>query len=109
MADFLLVFSTFPDAAQAREAARVLVGERLAACGNILPGVMSVYIWQGEQTESAEVLALFKTRREMYPQLEARLKTLHPYEIPEIVAVELTAGLPAYLQWVADGTQSARS
>ena len=104
MADFLLVLSTFPDAAQAREAARVLVGEQLAACGNVLPGVTSIYVWQGERTESEETLVLFKTRREVYPELEARLKTLHPYEVPEIVAVELTAGLPAYLQWVADGT-----
>ena len=107
MKDFLLVFSTFPDAERAREVARVLVGERLAACGNVLPGVTSIYVWRGEQQESAEVLALFKTRRETYPALEARLKSLHPYEVPEIIAVELAAGLPAYLQWVADGTQTA--
>ena len=105
-ADFLLVFSTFPDAGKAREVARVLVGERLVACGNVLPSVTSVYIWQGEQTESEEVLVLFKTRREGYPDLEARLKALHPYEVPEIIAVEITAGSPAYLQWVAEGTTS---
>ena len=103
--DFLLVVSTFPDAGQAREIARVLVSERLAACGNVLPGVTSVYVWQGEQTESEEALVLFKTRRESYPALEARLKSLHPYEVPEIVALELAAGLPAYLRWVADGTR----
>lgn len=106
MAEFLLVFSTFPDGGQAREVARVLVSERLAACGNVLPGVTSIYVWQGEQHESAEVLVLLKTRRELYPALEARLKSLHPYEVPEIVAVELTAGLPAYLNWVAGGVVS---
>lgn len=107
MPNFLLVFSTFPDAVHAREAARVLVGERLAACGNVLPGVTSVYVWQGEQHETAETLVLFKTRRELYPALEIRLKSLHPYEVPEIIAVEFTAGLPAYLRWIADGTRSA--
>ncbi len=105
-ADFLLVFSTFPDMGKAREAARVLVGEHLAACGNVLPGMTSVYVWQGEQTESEEVLVLLKTRRGGYPELEARLKALHPYEVPEIVAVELSAGLPAYLRWIAEGTTS---
>ena len=102
-----MVFSTFPDATQAREAARVLVSERLAACGNVLPGVTSIYVWQGEQHESEEALALFKTQREAYPALEARLKSLHPYEVPEIVALELAAGLPAYLQWVASRTKGA--
>ena len=102
-----MVFSMFPDAEQAKEVSRVLVGERLVACANVLPGVTSVYTWQGEQHESAETLVLFKTRRALYPALETRLKELHPYEVPEIVAVDLAAGLPTYLQWVADGTQTA--
>ena len=102
--DTLLVFSTFPDAAHARGIGRVLVAERLSACVNLLPGVTSIYVWQGKEEESAETLALIKTRRELYPALEARLRTLHPYEVPEIVAVELAAGLPAYLQWVAAQT-----
>ncbi len=104
---FLLVLSTFPDSARARETARVLVAERLAACANVLPGVTSFYVWQGEQNESEEVLVLFKSRRETYPALEARLQALHPYEVPEIVAIDLTAGLPAYLEWVATGTRPA--
>lgn len=103
--DYLLIFSTFPDAGQAREIARVLVSERLAACGSVLPGVTSIYVWQGEQTESEETLVLFKTRRKLYPAFEARLQALHPYEVPEIVAVELAAGLPAYLRWVAGETR----
>ena len=102
--DALLVFSTFPDAARARAIGRRLVAERLAACVNLLPGVTSIYVWQGKEEESAETLALIKTRRALYPALEARLRELHPYEVPEIVAVELAGGLPAYLQWLADQT-----
>ena len=102
--DALLVFSTFPDAARARAIGRRLVTERLAACVNLLPGVTSIYVWQGKEEESAETLALIKTRRALYPALEARLRELHPYEVPEIVAVELAGGLPAYLQWLADQT-----
>ena len=104
--ELLLVFTTFPDATVAREVARVLVREQLAACANLLPGVTSIYVWQGEQNESEEVLVLFKTRREVYPALETRLQAIHPYEVPEIVAVELAAGLPSYLQWVTAGTLS---
>ena len=99
-----LVFSTFPNAVRAREVGRQLVSERLAACVNLLPGVTSIYVWQGREEESAETLALIKTRRELYPALEARLRELHPYEVPEIVAVELAAGLPMYLQWLAEQT-----
>ncbi len=103
--DALLVFSTFPDAGRARAVGRVLVAERLAACVNLLPGVTSIYVWQGQEEESAETLALIKTRRELYPALEARLRALHPYEVPEIIAVDVAAGLPAYLQWVAAQTR----
>ncbi len=100
----LLVFSTFPDHATAREIARTLVAERLAACVNLLPAVTSIYVWQGEHTESEETLALLKTPRDRYPALETRLRALHPYEVPEIIAVELAAGLPAYLRWVTEQT-----
>ena len=105
--DALLVFSTFPEAARAREIGRQLVAERLAACVNLLPGVTSIYVWEGKEEESAETLALIKTRRELYPALEARLRELHPYEVPEIVAVEWAAALPAYRQWLADQTRPA--
>ena len=90
----LLVFCTVPT-------------EKLAACANVLPGVTSIYGWQGKLEESEETLVLFKTRREVYSALETRLRALHPYEVPEIVAVDVAAGLPAYLQWVA--SQSATS
>ena len=102
--DTLLIFSSFADGGQAREAGRTLVAEGLAACVNILPGMTSLYVWQGKPEEASEVLLLIKTRRERYPALEARLRELHPYEVPEIIAVEVSAGLPAYLQWVAAST-----
>ncbi len=96
----LLVFCTVPTAAQAREIARQLVAEKLAACANVLPGVTSVYVWEEKMEESEETLMLLKTRRERYAALETRLRALHPYEVPEIVAVDIAAGLPACLQWV---------
>ena len=102
----LLVFSTFPDATAARDIARTLVAERLVACANLLPAVTSIYVWQGKQEETAETLVLFKTPRALYTTLETRLRALHPYEVPEIVAVELTAALPAYLQWIDAQTNS---
>lgn len=103
--DVLLVFSTFPDDAKAREAARILVGERLTACANLLSGVTSLYVWQEKTEEVAEVLTIFKTTRATYPALGARLRALHPYELPEIIALPLAAGLPAYLDWVAAGSE----
>ena len=97
----LLVLSTFPDEAKAREVGRTLVAERLAACVNVLPGMTSIYVWQGKQEEAPEVLALIKTTRARYPALETRLRELHPYEVTEILALDVAAGLPAYLEWVA--------
>ena len=100
-----LVFCTFPDAAQARAVARTLVAEKLVACVNLLPAVTSVYTWQDDLEETTETLALLKTPRALYTTLETRLRALHPYEVPEIIAVELTAALPTYLQWVAEQTK----
>ena len=100
----LLLFSTCPDRACAERIADALVGQRLAACVNILPGVGSVYRWQGAIERADEVLLLIKTTRERYPALEAALTAVHPYELPELVAVEAAAGLPGYLAWVGAST-----
>lgn len=102
----LLVWSTFPEPESARRAARKLVEERLAACANLVPAVESVYRWKGGVETAAEVWVLFKTTRETYPRLEERLRHLHPYELPEIVAVGLEAGLPDYLRWVAENVKA---
>ena len=101
----LLCFSTCPDAASAERIAEALVGERLAACVNLVPGLRSVYRWQDVVERADEVLLLIKTHRDRYPALEARLRALHPYELPALVAVESVAGLPAYLQWVVASTR----
>ncbi len=101
--EILLVFATFPDLARAREIGRILVAERLAACVNVLSApVESIYTWQGQQEEAAETLALIKTTRARYDALQERLRALHPYDVPEIIALPLAAGLPDYLRWVGE-------
>jgi periplasmic divalent cation tolerance protein len=84
--------------------ARALVEERLAACVNVLPGARSVYSWKGETCDDAESVLLIKTTAERAAELFARLMALHPYEVPELVAIELVEGEgnPEYLAWVAD-------
>jgi periplasmic divalent cation tolerance protein len=96
----LLLFTTFPGIDQARSAVRTLVEERLAACGNIVPGLESIYSWKGNIETSQETLVLLKTRASLYEAAEARLRQLHPYEVPEIIAVPVTAGSQPYLDWV---------
>jgi periplasmic divalent cation tolerance protein len=104
MSDLLLVYSTFPTQERAAETGAALVEARLAACVTLLPGVASIYRWQGAIERETECLALIKTSRETWPALEARLRELHPYEVPEIVAVEAEAVSPAYAAWVAEST-----
>jgi len=100
----LLVMSMFPDAEEARAIARTLVEEQLAACANLVPGAESIYWWKGVIESSSEVMAFFKTTDDAYKRFESRLKELHPYKLPEIVAIEPWGGLPAYLQWVMSNT-----
>lgn len=100
----LIVFSTLPNEVSAREAARELVESGLAACVSIVPGLTSVYRWQGKIEEVGEVLLMIKTTLEAYPLLESSLKACHPYELPEIIAVGSDAGLPDYLDWIAQET-----
>ena len=102
----LLCFCTCPDAATAERIAQTLVDERLAACVNVLPGLRSVYRWQGAVERTDEVLLLVKTGRERLEALTARVHALHPYELPELVAVEVAGGLAAYLDWVAEQTRA---
>ncbi len=101
-----LLLSTVPDRETGECIAAALVAERLAACVNILPGVTSIYEWQGEVQRDAECLLLIKTRKSLYSRLESRLLALHPYELPELVAVPLEGGLAGYLQWIQDNTGS---
>jgi periplasmic divalent cation tolerance protein len=97
-----VVLSTVPDAVTAELLAHKLVDARLAACVNIVPAVRSVYRWQGEVTVDDEVLLVAKTDGARRDGLIAALSDAHPYECPEIVALSVAAGLPAYLHWITD-------
>ena len=105
MSGVLLVVTTLPDRATAERIAAALVTARVAACVNVLAECTSVYRWQGKIERAGEVPMLIKTTRAAYAQLEETLRTLHPYDVPEIVALPVTAGLPAYLDWVAQETK----
>lgn len=93
----------------AAELAELLVGERLAACINIVTGVQSVYRWRGDVEKDNESLLLIKCAIAKYPLLEARILEVHPYELPEIVAVSELGGLEAYLDWVRDPDKNIQS
>jgi periplasmic divalent cation tolerance protein len=100
--EIAIVFVTCPDGESAARLARTLVEERLAACGNLVPGLRSIYAWQGAIQDEAEVLLVLKTRRERAEDLCARVAALHPYQVPEAIVLPVTHGLPAYLAWVCD-------
>lgn len=104
--DVLLVLSIFPDVATARRIGRELVEQRCAACANILPQIESIYWWEKKVENATETLVLFKTTADRYAAFETTLRQLHPYEVPEIIAVPLNAGLPAYLSWVTENCAS---
>ncbi|MBZ4192793.1 MAG: divalent-cation tolerance protein CutA [Candidatus Contendobacter sp.] len=100
----LVVYCTCPDQGVAERIAEAVVAERLAACVNLIPGVTSVYRWEGQLQRDAEWLLIIKTRSAVYPQLEARICQLHPYQVPEIIALPIQAGSAAYLDWIAANT-----
>jgi periplasmic divalent cation tolerance protein len=100
MTDALLVLTTLPDSDAAAELANKLVGERLAACANILPALRSIYRWEGKVQDENEVLVLLKTQGRQYESLKARILELHPYEVPEVIAIPVERGHHAYLDWI---------
>ena len=104
MSDILLVITNLPDAASAEKLARQLIVERAAACVNQLAPCTSTYRWKDNIETATEVPLLIKTTRAAYPRLEKLIREAHPYELPEIMAVSVTAGLPSYLDWVDDET-----
>jgi periplasmic divalent cation tolerance protein len=101
----ILVLTTVPERAQAEALARELVSSRLAACIQIGSTVQSLYHWQGQIETAAEIPMAIKTRVALYPQVEEAIRKRHPYELPEIVAVPITGGLPGYLAWIAAETK----
>lgn len=102
--DLLILLTTFPDAEKARQIGTIWVESQLAACVNLLPGVESIYRWQGKTESSAEVLAVVKTTRGRLGELEASLRELHPYELPECLVLSPEGGSAEYLAWVRGET-----
>ena len=101
----LVVLCTCPDEETARRLAGTVVEERLAACVNIVPGVTSVFYWEGEAQSEQEHLMVIKTSDVAYSRLETRLTELHPYELPEVIAVGIDRGLAGFLDWIRDETR----
>jgi periplasmic divalent cation tolerance protein len=103
-ADALVVLVTTPTAEKAAELARALVEERLAACGNVVPGVRSIYRWEGKVQDDVEALLVLKTTRARFEALRERVLALHPYAVPEVLALPVEAGSEAYLAWIGGET-----
>lgn len=97
---YLVVLCTCPDHETALRIAEALVDRKQAACVNVLPGLTSVYEWEGTRQCEQEVLAIIKTREEAFAAVEETIRTLHPYELPEIIAVPLAKGFAPYLDWI---------
>ncbi len=97
-----MVWMSFPDAASARLAVQTLIGKRLAACAQLLDGASSVYRWKGKMEHSSECLVVLKTTKELLSRLTREAEKLHPYEVPEILAVDATHGSMSYMTWVAE-------
>ena len=104
--DSLLVFTNLPDRASAERLAALLVEQRLAACVNLLAPCQSAYRWNGEIQHDEEHPLLIKTAQDRYAAVEASIRAHHPYELPEIIAVPVVRGLPAYLNWVESETRA---
>jgi periplasmic divalent cation tolerance protein len=103
--EFLLVLCTCPTRSAATVIATALLEERIAACVNQVPGIKSMYRWDGRVEHDDEELLLIKTTSQMFPQVEATIGKLHPYELPEIIGVPLAAGSEAYLNWIKSATE----
>lgn len=101
----IVVIITAPSEDLAVTIARALVETRLAACANIIKGVRSIYSWQGSIEDEPEVLMIVKTRRELFDLLKSKVKELHSYEVPEIIALPIIAGSDDYLKWLRDSTE----
>jgi periplasmic divalent cation tolerance protein len=104
----LLALSTFPDAETARKISNQLVAEKLAACANILPSVESIYRWKEKIESENETLVFFKLSEDGQSAFQEKLRSLHPYEVPEIIFVPVSNGLPEYLGWVVENCGQAR-
>ena len=105
MTDSIVVFVTAPEN-EAPDLAATLVKERLVACVNIVPGLRSLYWWQGKVEDEPEVLCIMKTRSTLFEALRDRVRELHSYEVEEIIALPIVAGNPPYLEWIRENTRT---
>ncbi len=104
MMELILIITNFPDKKGATALAKKLIDEQLAACVNVLGECTSVYCWQDKTELACEIPVLIKTRKQHYARVEQTIKAMHPYELPEVISVPVSGGLPAYLQWIANAT-----
>lgn len=101
---YVIITATFPDKESAKQTARLLVEKKLAACVQMFP-IESIYMWQGKVCDEGEIMLLIKSNTELFPQISAVIKENHSYEVPEIVQIPVTDGLPEYLKWIGDCTE----
>jgi len=104
--EIFVLLSTCPDAPTAERIARELIGASLVACVNVVPGLRSIYRWNGAVQADEEVLMILKTPVDRLPEVRDRLVALHPYDVPEVIALPVTDGHHPYLQWVVDSTRN---
>jgi periplasmic divalent cation tolerance protein len=104
----IVIFITAPTADKGEEIARLLVSEGIAACASIIPRIRSVYNWNGKICEDEEVLLLVKSRKSLFPAIRDRVKSVHSYDVPEIISLPISDGLPEYLDWLKNVTQLPR-
>jgi periplasmic divalent cation tolerance protein len=102
--DEIVILCTVPNADVGEVVARVLVENKLAACVNIIPGLVSVYTWKGDVCRDSELLCVIKSRRDLFERIESAIKRVHPYEVPEIIALPIVMGHAPYLSWIHDVT-----
>ncbi|MEM3421827.1 MAG: divalent-cation tolerance protein CutA [Candidatus Hadarchaeum sp.] len=100
MSRYAVCLVTIDDLEKGAEIARILVEKRLAACVNIIPQIRSIYSWKGQIYDESERLMIIKTRSDLFKDLKDQIKKMHPYEVPEIICLEIQQGLPDYLKWI---------
>jgi periplasmic divalent cation tolerance protein len=105
MTDAILVLVTAPTSDKAAEIARTLVEEQLAACGNVVPGLRSIYRWEGKVHDEPEALLILKTRTQLFEALRQRVVEIHPYQCPEVLRLDVPEGHAPYLQWIRDNVR----
>ena len=106
MGSYIVCLVTIDDPEKAAQIARILVEKKLVACVNILPQIRSIYTWKGQLCDETELLMIMKTRGDRFGELQTAVKELHPYEVPEIISLNIEGGLAAYLKWIDESTNT---